>query len=245
MAITISTDRLNQIKTALGYPTESGDFLLTDTQIKDYCVEPALRQYFSKFPKIVQTEQEIAFSEELIVNYYNSNTFGVVDARITHQAGLGTTGGFNSFVYLASYNEKISKKNFGRVGYNPNSLSQASETAQQVLQSKSGLDKAVRIRIDHVNRQLSAFSNRGGKLLISWALYSDNFADVKYNYIQDVIELSQGHLLIHASRTLGIFQNTNIPVSINADFLNSEGDKLITKITEKWNEIGGVLLMKI
>ena len=65
MAIIISDEKLNLIKSALGYPTEDGEFLLTDTQIKEFCVEPALRQYFSKFPKVITNTRDIAYSSEL------------------------------------------------------------------------------------------------------------------------------------------------------------------------------------
>jgi len=245
MAIDITTEKLQLIKSVLGFPTESDTFLLTDDQIKQFCVEPALRQYFAKFPKTVQTSQEISYSEELSVDYYNDDTYGVTDARITHQEyGDLATGGFNSFIYLAAYNEKTSKKNFGRKGYNPNSLSQATEMAYQALRARATRDRTIRIYVDVLNRKVIVFSNRAGKLLISWALHSENFSDVRFNYIQDVIELCQGYLLKHAARTMGIFQNTNMPVSINSDFLNSEGDALFTKVNDKWNEIAGVLLIK-
>jgi len=245
MAITIETEKLNLIKGALGYPTETADFLLTDEQIKDICVEPALRQYFAKFPLILQEELDISFNEELIVDFHDSFTYGVVDARITHQEYTDFSGGFNSFIYLASYNQQVANKNFGRKGYNPNSLTQANSMAYQALRSKSNTTKAIRIRVDIENRHVIAYSNRAGKLLINWAMYSGDFTDVRFNYIQDVIELCQGHLLKHAARTMGIFQNTNMPLNINYDFLNSEGDALLTKITEKWDQIAGAILMKL
>ena len=245
MAIDISDEKLQLIKSVQGFPVENEVFLLTDDQIKQFCVEPALRQYFAKFPKIIQTSQNISYSEEISVDYYNEDTYGVVDARITHQEYQDiATGGFNSFIYLAAHNQGTYKKNFGIKGYNPNSLSQASEFAYQALRSRATIDRAIRIYVDVVNRKIIVFSNRSGKLLISWALYSENFSDVRFNYIQDVIELSQGYLLTHAARTTGMFQNTNMPLSINYDFMNSEGDALITKVNEKWNEIAGILLIK-
>lgn len=245
MAIDISDEKLQLIKSVQGFPVENEVFLLTDDQIKQFCVEPALRQYFAKFPKIIQTSQNISYSEEISVDYYNEDTYGVVDARITHQEYQDiATGGFNSFIYLAAHNQRTYKKNFGIKGYNPNSLSQASEFAYQALRSRATIDRAIRIYVDVVNRKIIVFSNRSGKLLISWALYSENFSDVRFNYIQDVIELSQGYLLKHAARTTGMFQNTNMPLSINYDFMNSEGDALITKVNEKWNEIAGILLIK-
>jgi hypothetical protein len=245
MSILINTTYLNEIKSVLGYPVETGEFLLTDTQIKDLCIAPALRHYFAKFPKVVQSETQIAYSSELFIPFYDDDTYGLVDARITHQEYQDVSGGgFNSFLYLAAYNNQTYKKNFGVKGYNPNSLSQATLTSYQALKSRAVMERTIRIHVDLPNRQVIATSNRTGKLLITWAQSSNDFEDVKYNYIKDVIELSQGHMLKHAARTLGIFQNQNMPVNINFDFLNSEGDALLTKIQEKWDQIAGILLIK-
>ena len=137
-----------------------------------------------------------------------------------------------------------SRSNYGRKGYNPNFLSQANATAQQALKAESNVNKSVRIRPDYVDRTVSVFSNRGAKVLILWALRSYNFADVKFTYIEDVLDLCKGYLLKHAGRTMNIFQNSELPVNVNADFLNSEGDTLIEKVKEKWEQIPGMLLIK-
>ena len=244
MTITITDSYLNLIKSALGYPTEDGEFLLTDPQIKEFCIAPAPRQYFAKFPYSVQTEYDISFNELLSVNYPDEDTYGITDARITHQEYPTADSSWTNFLYTAQYNNQVSTKNFGRAGYNPNSLSQASMTAYQALRSKANMSKTIRIHVNHEERLITAETNRGSKLLVTWAKYSDDFTNVRYNYIQDVIELSQGHMMKHAARTMGIFQNTNMPVNINYDFLNSEGDALLTKVLDKWNEISGVLLIK-
>ena len=246
MAITIIDAKLSLIKSVLGYPTEDGEFLLTDDQIKEFCVEPALRQYFAKFPKVDQVNYDISYSEQLEVDYPDDSTYGVVDARITHQESPGTDGGYSNFLYRVNESQQsyLAHKNFGRKGYNPSNLSQATRFAYQALKSQANIDKTIRIHVDHENRKVIAQTNRGTYLLITWAKYSEDFSEVKFNYIQDVVDLSQGYMLKHAARTMGIFQNTNLPVSINYDFLNSEGDALITRVTEKWSEISGVMLIR-
>ena len=246
MAITITDAKLSLIKSVLGYPTEEGEFLLSDDQIKEFCVEPALRQYFAKFPKVDQVSYAIAYGVELETDYPDADTYGIVDARITHQESPGDSGGYSDFLYHAGISEQsyLRHKNFGKKGYNPSQLSQATRFAYQALKSQANIDKTIRIHVDHENRKVIAQTNRGTELLITWAKYSEDFSEIKFNYIQDVVDLSQGYMLKHAARTMGIFQNTNLPVSINYDFLNSEGDALITRVTEKWSEISGVMLIR-
>lgn len=243
MTITITEQRLNQIKKLLAFPIEDGEFLLTDDQIKEFCIEPALRDYFSKFPKLIEVEHSIASSSEIAIPFYNEFTYGAVDARLTNKDGVGVAGGGSDFLYRAAYSNTSNRSNYGRKGYNPNFLTQANATAQQVLRSNAKMNESIKIRIDYVNKQLAVFSNRSGKLLVVWALFSNNFSDVKYNYIEDVLNLCRGYMLEHAGTTMNLFQNSDLPVSINADFLKSESERLLGDVKEKWEQIPGMSLI--
>lgn len=243
MAIIINTDRLRQIKSALGFPVEEEEFLLTDNQIKDFCVEPALRAYFAKFPKQVELDYNIASSTEKLIDFHNGCTYGITDARLTNKDGIGVAGGGSDFIYRASYHTNNQRSNYGRTGYNPNFLSQANAMAQQALRSNAKINESLKIRVDNTNRQLAVFSNRSGNLLVVWALTSENFADVRFNYIEDVLDLCRGYMLKHAGRTMNIFQNSELPVTINADFLNSEAEDFFERVKEKWDQIPGASLI--
>ena len=242
MSVQITEQRLRQIKSALGFPIEDDKFLLDDEQIKEFCIEPALRKYFSKFPKIIQDDYMVSAGSNLNISFYNDDTFGAVDARLTNTEMSGV-GGLNEFLYTYSYNQTFSSSNFGRRGYNPNSLSQANKTAQQALRTQAKMHRAIRTRVDYNERQITVFSNTSGRLLIYWALYSNNFDEVKYNYIEDVLNLCKGYLLTHAGGTMGIFQNTELPIEIDVDFLMSRGNEMIEKVEERWEQIPGIVLI--
>lgn len=243
--IVISDARLNQIKKVLAYPKVS-NILLSNDEIKQLCIEPAMRLYFTKFPKVQEIDYEIGYTTEVTYSFPDSYTFGVLDLRVTNTNITSATGGFSNFLNLAAWAQTsiVNRASYGIKGYNPNFLSQQKFTEQQSLYAMREMNKTIRHKIDVDNRKITVFSNMAGKLYINWAKYSDNFDDIKFQYIEDVIKLSQSYLLSHFCDTTDIVTNSDMTLNINTDLLKTRADELKTEVIDKWNEISSVSLLR-
>lgn len=236
---------LNQVKKVLAFPSVD-TLLLSNEQIKEYAVWPAMQRYFRKFPIITEATQSI--NGEAYINFPNAYTFGVVDARIVDIGLVGGVGGsFWDVLAFQSYNNSyIASKTsgaYGKKGYNPSGLIYQRDVQRQTLKSQQNMYTTLKTRVDYSNRRLIAYSSITGTLNIAWASYSNDFSDVKYEYLDDVIKLSQAELMLHLANTSAILTDSALEVSINIDYLNSNAKEIISEITEKWNQIGEIILL--
>ena len=236
---------LNQIKKVLAFPSVD-NLLLSDEQIKDYAVWPAMQRYFRKFPIITEASQSI--NGEISVDFPSIYTFGVVDARIVDVGLVGGVGGsFWDVVAFQSYNNNyITSKTsgaYGKKGYNPSGLIYQRDVERQTLKSQQNMYTTLKTRIDYPNKQLKAYSSITGTLNIAWASYSNKFSDIKYEYLDDVIKLAQAELMLHLANTSAILTDSALEVSINIDYLNSNAKEMISEVVEKWNSIQDILLL--
>jgi hypothetical protein len=219
---------------------------LSNEQIKEYAVWPAMQRYFRKFPIITEATQSI--NGEAYINFPNAYTFGVVDARIVDIGLVGGVGGsFWDVLAFQSYNNSyIASKTsgaYGKKGYNPSGLIYQRDVQRQTLKSQQNMYTTLKTRVDYSNRRLIAYSSITGTLNIAWASYSNDFSDVKYEYLDDVIKLSQAELMLHLANTSAILTDSALEVNINIDYLNSNAKEIISEITEKWNSIQDILLL--
>lgn len=242
MAIQIDDKYLDQIKVALGYP-DATELHLTDDQIKTICVEPALRDYFGKFP--IKDIYQAEIRDELIVPFPDDYTFGVMNAKVTDVGMLGGTGSqFWEVVFFNQYSGATSLKNasgaYGIKGYNPNGALQTRDLTRQASKSYQNQWNTVKFRIDNQNKKLYAYSTISGTLNMTWAKYSDNFSDVKFSYINDVINLCQANLIESFLNLNDMISDTSLETTINADALKDRMDTKRNGVWEKWNEIPAI-----
>lgn len=236
---------LNQVKKVLAFPSVD-TLLLSNEQIKEYAVWPAMQKYFKKFPIITEATQSI--NGEATINFPSIYTYGVVDARVVDIGLVGGTGGsFWDVLAFQSYNNSyIASKTsgaYGKKGYNPSGLIYQRDVQRQTLKSQQNQYVTLKTRIDYPNRQLKAYSSITGTLNISWASYSNDFSDIRYEYLDDVIKLSQAELMLHLANTSAILTDSALEVSINIDYLNSNAKEIISEVTEKWNSIPDICLL--
>lgn len=244
-SIIIETKWMNRIKTVLAYP-KVNNIILTDEQIINFCVEPAIRQYFTKFPKKDIIEYAITSNAELEVDYPDDYTFGVTDARIVNKDIMEGISNY-SIWELANY-QKFGlgiKGSYGIPGYNPNFLQQSEITRNQALLARKQTYETIMIKIDTDNKKVIAYTNQSAKLLVEWAKYSDDFSDIKYQYIEDVIKLAQSYILLHLADTTSIIQDSAAEISVNSDELKTRATELQDSVFEKWNEIPSIVLVKM
>ncbi len=243
--IIISDSRLNQIKKVLAYPKIS-TVLLSDQDIKDLCIEPAMREYFTKFPLTTEYSVDIGYTTEMTIPFPDVYTFGLTDFRVTNTNITSATGGFSNFLNLAAYAQTsiYNRSSYGLKGYNPNFLAQQKVTEQQSLYAMREMNKTIRYKVDLEGRQVIIFSNQAGKVYINWAKYSNEFSSIKYVYIEDVIKLCQANLLLHAADTLSIITNNDLTLVINTDVMKTRADELRASVMDRWSEISHIQLLR-
>ncbi len=244
--IVIENKWLAKIKVPLAYP-KLEKIVLIDDEIKEYCIEPALRRYFIKFPKKVKEDFTIGNDNYLELDFPDEFTFGATDIRVTDKGGAGSTAGSSSFWELVKYQGVqggSSHSNYGIQGYNPNFLSQVRETERQSDIANINSRQAIKIDVDTDAKQIKVYSNVSGKILVEWAKYSVDFADVKFQQIENVIKLSQSYLLRQLGEMADLISDTNSDVEINSDNLISRADTLEEQVMELWDRYPDIVVVR-
>ena len=240
----ISDYWLSQVKKVIGYPNADDTILLTDIQIKSYCIYPAIREYFTKFPIQVTEEHSISTSTDNEIEFPDTSTFGVLDARLVGKmtvSGSGTS--FWDLVYYNAMNLNVSKSGYyGIKGFNPNFKKQMTAMQKQAIATQAN-EATIDIRVDEVNRVVKLHTNINGKANVTWAKFSLDFDDVKYVYKNDVIKLSQASLKEHLADTTGMITK-NLEVDIDSDRLKSEALEMRREVAEKWAEIPNIVIIR-
>lgn len=227
MSLTISQNHYNEILTEPGYPIITPNLLeLTETQIKDLLIWPALREFWKWFP--IVSEQQIQASSTFEVDFPNPETFGVVDVRLTTSAYRGS--GVTANPLINETNIKVSRG--GRYGTR-NNYEHAVAMYVERLERVSAVEyqKVFRVRI--LNRKVKGYTNTLGVISIIWADYSEDFNDVPFEHISEVIKLASANIL----RYLGMLRNqdtSDLPNEMNGDEFISRADDLEEEIIEDW-----------
>ncbi|MCP4650367.1 MAG: hypothetical protein GY853_09860 [PVC group bacterium] len=243
--VTISDLDINLIKAALAYPV-ADDILLSDDEIKAFCVYPALLEYYTKFPIIEKHNEYISSDTELTIDFPDNYTFGAVDARIIDKFST-TTSSSSSFWELVNwekYGYGSSAGLYGIKGYNPGSLRQANFTQYQAKQAQQKYTQIVTIRVDPDNRNVKAYTNITGQVYVEWAKYSLNFNNIRFQQRMNVVKLCQYYLLRHLADTSSIIADSNLDISINSDELKTKADELREQVTEVWEQYNDIILIK-
>lgn len=245
ISILIDEVDLWQIKKVLAFP-DANNLLLSDDQIKIFCIYPALQEYFRKFP--VEQEYQTPINGELILNFPDELTFGVKDGRVTDLGIIGGTG--TQFWDLVYYQQVMQTSVFrkgsgayGIKGYNPNGINQLRDLQRYNMKSYQNLYTTIKFKVDYQNRTANCYSSQAGVLNLVWAKYSNNFNDVKYTYKPFVYMIAQAYLLEHLSDTAGILSDAALDVTINIDALKSRAQELREKVKEVWDAHQDIILL--
>ena len=126
--IQISVPEIQMIKSVLGYPVVDS-IAISDDEVKQFCVAPALYQYFIKFPMPVFEQRNQQVAEEIIY-FPDDETLGLLDIRTTGKTGFGQRMGNSSdFWQVVRFNmqyatNRARTQNRGGIPgfYNPNGL---------------------------------------------------------------------------------------------------------------------------
>jgi len=242
--ILIADNWLKQVKKVLAYPSLD-KAILSDDEIIDYCVHPALVAFFTKFPLKTTTQQGI--NGEVVINFPDIYTIGVMDVRVVDIGLIYGTG--TSFWDLVSYNVMGASGSmnpgqmFGAKGYNPNSLWQQRMFQRQVAKSLQNQNATIKARVNPYEKKVYIYSSISGTLNIIWAKYSVNFDDIKFERKYDVIKLAQAYLLEHLADTTSILNDSNLDITVNADTLKTRATELKTEVKELWDQFPDIVFL--
>lgn len=229
-----------EILVEVGYPVVKEDELeYTREEIQDLFIFPAMREYFSWFPKI---EVQTAFiGSDFEFDFPDEKTYGVVDARINSStSGTGRTESpfMNSLLYTQG---SISHRKYGTPYDYGTTEAQYLERAYR----KAGMNKVrvERLDVDNANRKLTGFSTINGELSIQWAKYSDNFDDIPFKKKSEVIKLSKAYLLRGLAMLRGQF-NSDTGMGFNSQEFISRAENLERSVLSKWRAVSKVAIIR-
>lgn len=240
--IFINDDWLLQIKKVLAFPKVS-NLVLNDDQIKQYAVFPAMEEYFIKFPITDTIAMDI--NETATLAFPDEFTFGLTDCRVVDIGVLGGSGA--SFWDVLLYQKLGTAGNvssYGRSGFNPNGLYQQRLTQRQAMKSQINALTTIKYKINYSTKQVYVYCSTPGKLNVTWAKFSNDFADIKHQRKFEVIQLAQANLLDHLADTFGIISDTSLDININVEAVRTRAKDLRQEIRDKWIVFPSVILLK-
>ena len=243
MALVITDEIFKEILTEVGIPIlDVTDLELTKNQIKNLLIWPAVREFFKWFPLQSITDHNVSTS--FSIDFPTSETYTVVDARLNvgGYQGVGITGNplLNEFFIRRSYGGYYG----GVYGTRNNYGFYTARLAERTLsESVINYDKAFNIRIDEANSKVLGYTNVAGKLFITWGEYSEDFSNVHYTHIDEVIKLARVNIL----RYLGMLRNqdaSDLPNELDGDDFISRADKLEDEIITGWKKHSKVIILR-
>lgn len=244
--IKISEKTFNEIKSVLGYPVITSEFddIMTPEHIKEYAIAPAMETYFTYFPVIHSMEYPASGSSALETIEAPDNTLGLLKYQFIPQssssggANLMQQGMFYGNPFYTS-SQVVSKGSYGLGGSfgTPFGYEKELFTYQNRFYNKSleSSNKVVFIRYDDNTNSVELKSNLPGVFHIELALFSNDVEVIPIRKRQKFIEYAQGKLLKKFANILKISES-DLPSSLDSDYLNDEGDRLIEQAEEYFRE---------
>lgn len=248
VSIQIDDKYLNQVKSVLAHPLLSENLYLSDEEIKEYSIFPALYRYYIKFP-IQESVQLLQNTTEMVIPFPDDETIGVIDVRTVGKTGFGTRQGSNSdFWRVVRYNQEFRGARFRSTrsnrSFNPEGLKYMFMAQQQMIDAMTNNLETFRHEVNYAEKKVYVFSTVVAQLLIVWAKMSYDFNKVKPTQIFNVIDLSKAYLLRHLATVGSLITDQSSEKQINSDALNSLAERLEDKVFELWNEFPDVVALR-
>jgi hypothetical protein len=236
----ISDQDYYEILTEIGYPVlQQDDLEFTKQQIEDYFIFPALRLFFTWFPK---TEIQSTFvASDFSIDFPDENTYGVIDARINTSI---TSDGRTSSPFINSLYFKQTTSGYNMYGTgNDYGVRDASYLERSFNKTVNNSIRVKRLDVDTVNKKLTGYTTINGELIITWAKFSNNFDDVPFIRKTDVINLAKSNVL-KGFAMLRSQLNSDVGVEFNTSEFLSRSQDLEDKVMEKWKAISKVTILR-
>lgn len=237
---------MRQIKSVIAFPGIEQNIFLNDEKIREFCVWPAMYEYFKKFP-IKQRIQD-PINQTYIKVFPDNLTFGVTDLRVVGKIdGSGTTSStFWDIVRFNAFSNSFYYRNPGNYGskYNFEGLKQTGMMQKHVADSISNM-ATFKYYVNYEERQLEVYASTPGQVFIEWAKYSLDFNAIKWQRIQEVIQLSQSYLLFYIADSGSLIRDSNQNKELNIDAIRERAQSLRDAVlTNYWYMIPDVILLR-
>jgi len=240
--LVISTADYNQILTAIGYPLISAtDLQLTDDQIKTLFILPVLVEvYYVLFP--ITGKSQVTITSNFSIAFPDIYTFGVVDARVNTRPYSGSARVANPIIndLIITVGGKSQKKWGTPYDYG---FSQVKIMERMEQDATVEDEKSIKISVNTEDRILEGYSNTYGVLSITWAKYSNDFNDIKFQLKNDAIKLAQARLLEY----LGMIREqavNDLPTELDGSEFLSKAESYREEIMEKWHKFTKVVILR-
>ena len=252
--IQISEKSFNEIRTVLGFPVIDTEFetIMSNDDIKNYSIAPALETYFTYFPIPFPISIPVTGSSALQQYDAPENTLGIIREQFVPQSStigggsLMQQGMFYGNPFYSS-SQVISKGSYGLGGNFGTPFGYGKElfTYQNKFYNKSleASNKVYYVKFDDENNQILFKANIPGTFYFEIATFSNDVDKIPIRKRQKFIQYAQGLLLKRFSSILALGES-DLPSSLDVDYLNSEGDRLIELAEEYFREASSIPVMR-
>jgi hypothetical protein len=236
---------VKRITAALGAPILDvhEDLLIDDSMIKDLFIAPAMQMYFTYWP--LKLKQEYQINGQTDIPFPNDRVFGVSETRVALMQQNAQFGN-NPFINEVIRRQVSSFNSYGRTPYGRDPYMTAGVLVKEQTEQLSyiSLRKAGNFNIDLAERRLWGFSNVAGNLIVDWAMWSKNWADIRFEHVEDVIKVCKMYALQFVG---GIRQQSdpNTGVAADGSSFMEEAGRIQEEIVEKrWRERVPVVVLR-
>ena len=239
--INISSRDWKEIISEVGYPVvKESDLEFSKQDIEDLFIYPALRDYFTYFPKV---EEQSVFVENVFeFSFPDSFTFGLVDGRLnTTFGGSGTTN--SPFMNEILYHNRVSGSTRAYGTKNDYGLRQAE--VMDRLHRRTAIDstRTFNINVNTDAEKVSGYTNVAGELVLKWAKFSEDFEEIPFRHKSEVLILAKSYTLRGFAQL-----RKQISTETGADFdvsgFEDRAQKLEEEVTNKWNKRTKVVILR-
>lgn len=247
--VEISDLHYNQIMATIGFPVIDDTIfshLMTKDQVIDYVIKPALYDFSTYFPE--QEQHIIPVSGgggigNLLTTDIGEKAFAIANYKFVpssstwQNSGLMSNGTFydNPF-YSAAQVVSIGGYSVSRYGtpfpYGHDSIIYQNRFFQKSLES---MNKVYYAKWKSREREVEYKSTIAGTFEINLALLHTNVDEIDPRWQQSFIKYVQGKLRIQLSNILALSQS-DLPVQIDTDTLQSKGEELVNDQLQYWRE---------
>ena len=221
---------IRRIVASLGAPILDAkeDLLLDDSIIKDLFITPALQMYFTYWP--LKMKMEYPINGQTDIPFPEDRVFGVSEARVALLQQVSQYGK-NPFINEIIKRQVSSFSSYGRTPYGRDPYvttgTLIKEQAEQL--SYITLRQAGSFNIDVAGRRLWGFSSVSGNLIVDWALWSKDWADIPFGHVEDVIKVCKMYALEFVGGLRGQ-SDPNTGVTADGSLFREEASKIYEEI---------------
>lgn len=241
--IEISEKDFNEIKKCIGYPviTDEFNYIITDEQIKEYSIAPALNEFYRWFPIIIQKAIPVSGGalieyecEDTVVGIFKNQFVPATSSYGTAQTMINGLFLMNPFASAnqVSYPSQ-NTRGFG-TPYNYD-FSQFAYQNRFLTESQEAMNSGQFVYYDEINNKIQLKSLLSGVFYLELASVSNSVNKIPFRLRPSFIKYAQSLLLENFAFILGLSE-TELPSSIDIDTLREKSDNYKEEVLTYWRE---------